>query len=302
MPKRLRGSRYTPVAKRNDRPDAIAFLLRNFPQLSEAQVGKLLGTTKDTIQKVRERTHWNSANIKPRDPVILGLCSQTDLNAAVSPGERAAGARGPGGAGRRRRRRRTRPPDRRCRSRVGAVRSARTGCAAAPFLPLRCSFSIFRRVKASVSAAVAGLRREMRSFERGMAFLQGVEIGHAGSWTRTSVSNRLAASDRRDGTAAIVTPIDMVQRQPSANPLRHGAGSQLHRLWYDRRMLTDRDSLLRKLHELRSEHRDLDTVIARLAEQGAADQLHLQRLKKRKLMLRDEIAWLESRLIPDNIA
>src|SRR5580692_2435159 len=83
MPKRLRGSRYTPVAKRNDRPDAIAFLLRNFPQLSEAQIGKLLGTTKDTIQKVRERTHWNSANIKPRDPVILGLCSQTDLNAAV---------------------------------------------------------------------------------------------------------------------------------------------------------------------------------------------------------------------------
>src|SRR4051794_7676674 len=83
-PKRLRGARYTPVAKRNDRPDAIAFLLRNFPQLSEAQVGKLLGTTKDTIQKVRERTHWNSANIKPRDPVILGLCSQTDLNAAVA--------------------------------------------------------------------------------------------------------------------------------------------------------------------------------------------------------------------------
>jgi uncharacterized protein len=83
IPKRLRGARYTPVAKRNDRPDAIAFLLRNFPQLSEAQVAKLLGTTKDTIQKVRDRTHWNSANIKPRDPVILGLCSQTDLNAAV---------------------------------------------------------------------------------------------------------------------------------------------------------------------------------------------------------------------------
>ena len=83
VPKRAKGSRYTPVAKRNDRPDGIAFLLRNFPQLSEAQVGKLLGTTKETIQKVRERTHWNSANIKPRDPVILGLCSQTDLNAAV---------------------------------------------------------------------------------------------------------------------------------------------------------------------------------------------------------------------------
>jgi hypothetical protein len=67
-------------------------------------------------------------------------------------------------------------------------------------------------------------------------------------------------------------------------------------------MLSDRDSLLRKLHELRSEHRDLDTVIARLGEGGAIDQLQLVRLKKRKLMLKDEIAWLESRLIPDSIA
>ncbi|MBS0558989.1 MAG: DUF465 domain-containing protein [Proteobacteria bacterium] len=67
-------------------------------------------------------------------------------------------------------------------------------------------------------------------------------------------------------------------------------------------MLSDRDSLLRKLHELRSEHRDLDTVIARLSEQGSIDQLHLQRLKKRKLLLKDELAWLESRLIPDSIA
>jgi hypothetical protein len=66
-------------------------------------------------------------------------------------------------------------------------------------------------------------------------------------------------------------------------------------------MLTDRDSLLRKLHELRSEHRDLDTVIARLSGPGM-DQLHLQRLKKRKLLLKDEVSWLESRLIPDNIA
>ncbi len=84
QPKRSRGGRYTPVAKRNDRPNAIAFVLRNYPHLTEAQVGKLLGTTKETIQKVRERTHWNSANIKPSDPVILGLCSQTDLNAAIS--------------------------------------------------------------------------------------------------------------------------------------------------------------------------------------------------------------------------
>ena len=83
-PKKLKGARYTPVAKRNDRPDGIAFLLRNYPQLADAQIGKLMGTTKETIQKVRDRTHWNSANIKPRDPVILGLCTQTDLNAAVT--------------------------------------------------------------------------------------------------------------------------------------------------------------------------------------------------------------------------
>ncbi|MBE7210037.1 MAG: DUF1013 domain-containing protein [Gluconacetobacter diazotrophicus] len=82
--RRSRGARYTPVAKRNDRPDAIAFLLRNYPQLTEVQIIKLLGTTKDTIAKVRDRQHWNSANIKPRDPVILGLCSQTDLNAMVA--------------------------------------------------------------------------------------------------------------------------------------------------------------------------------------------------------------------------
>ena len=82
-PKKQRGARYTPVAKRNDRPDGIAFLLRNFPQLTDAQIGKLMGTTKETIDKVRSRTHWNSANIKPRDPVILGLCTQSDLHHAV---------------------------------------------------------------------------------------------------------------------------------------------------------------------------------------------------------------------------
>ena len=81
--RRQRGARYTPVAKRNDRPDGIIYLLRNYPQLSEAQIGKLLGTTKETIQKVRDRTHWNSSNIKPRDPVILGLCSQADLHGMV---------------------------------------------------------------------------------------------------------------------------------------------------------------------------------------------------------------------------
>ncbi|MBE9606775.1 DUF1013 domain-containing protein [Acetobacteraceae bacterium H6797] len=92
MPKpRGKGARYTPVSKRNDRPDAIAWLLRHYPQLTEAQVSKLVGTTKETIAKVRDKTHWNSANIKPRDPVILGLCSQSDLNAAVAiAGDRPA--------------------------------------------------------------------------------------------------------------------------------------------------------------------------------------------------------------------
>ena len=80
---RGKGARYTPVSKRNDRPDGIAWLIRNYPQLTDATIGKLLGTTKDTIAKVRDRTHWNSANIKARDPVILGLCTQGDLNALV---------------------------------------------------------------------------------------------------------------------------------------------------------------------------------------------------------------------------
>ncbi|QDH14195.1 DUF1013 domain-containing protein [Formicincola oecophyllae] len=82
--RRTKGARYTPVARRNDRPDAIAFILRQFPQVQDVQIARLLGTTKDTIAKVRERQHWNSANIKPRDPVILGLCTQTDFNAAVN--------------------------------------------------------------------------------------------------------------------------------------------------------------------------------------------------------------------------
>jgi hypothetical protein len=96
LPKaRGKGARYTPVSKRNDRPDGIAWLLRNHPQLTELQVAKLLGTTKDTIAKVRDRTHWNSSNIKPRDPVILGLVTQSDLNAALA----AAGERAPGAGG-----------------------------------------------------------------------------------------------------------------------------------------------------------------------------------------------------------
>lgn len=87
----------------------------------------------------------------------------------------------------------------------------------------------------------------------------------------------------------------------AVGPPNHPGGALVRRaIWSC--MLTDRDSLLRQLHEMRSEHRDLDTVIARLADQGPMDQLHLQRLKKRKLLLKDEIGRLESRLIPDSIA
>ena len=83
-----KGGKYTPVSRRGDRPDAIAWLVRNHPELTDAQIVKLVGTTKHTIAQVRDRTHWNSSNIKPRDPVQLGLCSQIDLDNAVSLGQR----------------------------------------------------------------------------------------------------------------------------------------------------------------------------------------------------------------------
>lgn len=79
-PPKTRRSRYTPVSKRQDKPDAIGWLLRQHPDLSDAQISRLLGTTKATINAVREGTHWNSANITARDPVALGLCSQADLD------------------------------------------------------------------------------------------------------------------------------------------------------------------------------------------------------------------------------
>lgn len=78
-----KGPRYTPVSKRQNRPDAIAWMVRNHPEVSDAQIAKLLGTTKTTIQTVRDRSHWNSSNIQPQDPVGLGLCSQIDLDAVV---------------------------------------------------------------------------------------------------------------------------------------------------------------------------------------------------------------------------
>ncbi len=78
-----KGPRYTPLSKRQERPSAIAWLVRYHPELSDGQIMKLVGTTKPTIQSIRERTHWNSANIRPVDPVALGLCKQLDLDAAV---------------------------------------------------------------------------------------------------------------------------------------------------------------------------------------------------------------------------
>jgi len=78
-----KGPRYTPVSRRQDRPDAIAWLIRNHPELTDSQIAKLVGTTKPTIESIRDRTHWNSANIKPVDPVTLGLSTQIELDAAV---------------------------------------------------------------------------------------------------------------------------------------------------------------------------------------------------------------------------
>ena len=78
-----KGPRYTPVSRRHDRPNAILWLLRNHPELKDASIMRLVGTTKTTIQQIRERTHWNSAQLQPMDPVTLGLCSQIDLDFEV---------------------------------------------------------------------------------------------------------------------------------------------------------------------------------------------------------------------------
>lgn len=83
QPKR-KGARYTPVARRQDKPDAIAWFIRNHPEVTDAQIGKLIGTTKSTINNVRDRSHWNAQNIKPVDPVTLGLCSQIELDEIIA--------------------------------------------------------------------------------------------------------------------------------------------------------------------------------------------------------------------------
>src|SRR6478735_10004544 len=78
-----KGPRYTPLSRRQDRPNAILWLLRNHPELKDSQIIRLVGTTKSTIQQIRERTHWNSGSLQPMDPVTLGLCSQIDLDFEV---------------------------------------------------------------------------------------------------------------------------------------------------------------------------------------------------------------------------
>ncbi len=82
--KTKRGPRYTPVSRRQDRPNAILWLVRNHPELKDAQIIRLVGTTKHTITQIRERTHWNAANLTPMDPVSLGLCSQLELDMEVT--------------------------------------------------------------------------------------------------------------------------------------------------------------------------------------------------------------------------
>ena len=81
--KRKKGPRYTPVSRRQDRPNAILWLVRNHPELKDSQIMRLVGTTKSTIDAIRDRTHWNATNLAPMDPVTLGLCSQIDLDFEV---------------------------------------------------------------------------------------------------------------------------------------------------------------------------------------------------------------------------
>jgi uncharacterized protein len=88
---RTKGARYTPVSKRQDKPDGIAWIIRNHAEISDAQIGKLIGTTRNTITAIRERSHWNIQNIQAKDPVTLGLCSQRELDAIVAKAAKKAG-------------------------------------------------------------------------------------------------------------------------------------------------------------------------------------------------------------------
>ncbi len=90
-PQKRKSPRYTPLSKRQERPAAISWLVRNHPELSDGQIGKLVGTTKPTIQSIRDKSHWNMSQIQPIDPVALGMCRQTELDEAVKKAAKKAG-------------------------------------------------------------------------------------------------------------------------------------------------------------------------------------------------------------------
>jgi uncharacterized protein len=89
--RRTKGPRYTPVSKRQDKPDGVAWIIRNHPEISDGQICKLIGTTRNTIAAIRDRTHWNIGEIQPKDPVTLGLCPQRELDFVVSKAAKKAG-------------------------------------------------------------------------------------------------------------------------------------------------------------------------------------------------------------------
>ena len=93
--RRTKGPRYTPVSKRQDKPDGIAWIIKNHPEVSDGQIGKLIGTMRTTIAAIRDRSHWNMANITAKDPVTLGLTTQRELDAAVAKAAKAAGVAAP---------------------------------------------------------------------------------------------------------------------------------------------------------------------------------------------------------------
>ena len=93
--RRTKGPRYTPVSKRQDKPDGIAWIIRNHPEITDGAIGNLIGTTRTTIAAIRDRSHWNIANITPKDPVTLGLTTQRELDAAVAKAAKARGEEPP---------------------------------------------------------------------------------------------------------------------------------------------------------------------------------------------------------------
>ncbi len=93
--RRTKGPRYTPVSKRQDKPDGISWIIRNHPEVTDGQISLLIGTTRTTIAAIRDRSHWNIANITPKDPVTLGLTSQRELDAAIAKAAKAAGIEAP---------------------------------------------------------------------------------------------------------------------------------------------------------------------------------------------------------------